>query len=537
VSTTETQSGGVQLLTLRNLVGHTISGAYRIDGVIGEGGMGIVFDANQLKLDRMVALKVLKLDGPNAQEAFARFEREIAILSNLSHPNIVRVLDSGHDPELDLYFIAMDRVSGEPLADLTDGYRLAPALALDIVYQIAGALAQPHSEGVIHRDLKPDNVLLEVVADETLQVRLVDFGIARAFSADKKLTATGVVVGTPHYMAPELVREKELDRRTDIYALGVMLHELLTGTLPFDGGNFMQIGFKHVQSPIPTLASKVDGFDMPDLEQLLATMMAKEKEDRFESVAELRRAIEQVIDNNGFPRVRVDPNLPPAEAIEHLRVPVDSQGGHPDSAEWLPPSGPQPATGDLPRDAGEHTPLTTTSIEGTPKSNIVPIVVAIVAVVVALVAVVLAMQAANSSNEPLELEPDPAAGQVAGEVDESDPSTAGPAGEQGESGEDALANVLDGTDTDAGVSADAAVAKAEPTGDETGTEDAEKVERAYPDPTAKSGTLRPSNKATSKPSSSSKTEAKTKATPDAETTPKTDETFEKGMEWATGADD
>lgn len=382
------QTEGIQLVTLNKLVGHTLSGAYRLERVIGEGGMGIVFEATQLKLGRAVALKVLKLDGPNAQEAFARFERELEILSNLSHPNIVRVLDSGHDPGLDLYYLAMDLVTGKPLGDLADGFRFEPSLALEIIYQLCGALAQPHAEGVIHRDLKPDNVLLEVIADETVQVRLVDFGIARAFAADKKLTATGVVVGTPHYMAPELVREKGMDLRTDIYALGVMLHELLSGSLPYDGGNFMQIGFKHIQSAIPTIGSKVPGFDNQDLEELVAKMMAKEKEDRFESVSAVRRAIEDIIDEHRLSRVRVDPGVDIEKSLAPYRHESDGRSTSAESAQWLPPQ--TPSASDNPRDAAVHKPITTTSIEGTAPPSKAPILIALIAVVVAVIAVIIA---------------------------------------------------------------------------------------------------------------------------------------------------
>lgn len=383
----------VKLVTLRNLVGHTVSSAYRLDSVIGEGGMGIVFEAVQLKLDRRIALKVLKLDGPNAQEAFSRFERELAILANLSHPNIVRVLDSGHDSNLDLYYIAMDLVGGKPLAELISGYRYQPALALELIYQLCGALAQPHSEGVIHRDLKPDNVIVEVIADETMQVRLVDFGIARAFSADQRLTATGVVVGTPHYMAPELVREKELDLRTDIYALGVMLHELLTGSLPFDGSNFMQIGFKHVQAQVPKLSSKVRELQDPALEKLVATMMAKEKADRFSTVSEVRRAIEEIVDEQSLPRVRLDPSLAIEDALAPWRVAVDGSRAPTDSARWLPPHTPQGSFEDPlePGVAGAHKALTTTAVESVAPASKLPLLVAIIAVVVAAVAVVVAL--------------------------------------------------------------------------------------------------------------------------------------------------
>lgn len=420
---TENHTGGeIKLVTLKNLIGHTVSSAYTLDRVIGEGGMGVVFEATQLKLDRKVALKILKLDGPNAQEAFGRFERELAILANMSHPNIVRVLDSGHDQGLDLYFIAMDLVGGQTLAELIDGFRFEPELALEIIYQLCGALAQPHSEGVIHRDLKPDNVIVEVIADESMRVRLVDFGIARAFAADKKLTATGVVVGTPHYMAPELVREKGLDTRTDIYSLGVMLHEMLTGSLPFDGSNFMQIGFKHVQAAIPSLSSKLPELDDDGLETLVATMLAKENADRYESVSAVRRAIEELVDARGFARIRLDPSLAIAPAIEAYRVPVEGSRTSSESAQYLPQQTPNGgAARPEPGVAGEHRALTTTAVEQISGSGRLPLIVALVAVVVAVVAVVVALGVTRGVTQ----------GDDPGTIDLTQPEPApGPAGSQ-----------------------------------------------------------------------------------------------------------
>jgi serine/threonine-protein kinase len=318
-----------QIITdLTQLVGESIEDRYDLVRVLGRGGMGVVFEGVQRSMGRRCAVKLLQLSGVLEGEALRRFEREIGIIAGLQHPNIVHVLDSGQDKRFGLFFIVMELIEGEPLSRLlADPPATAhPAMALEITYQVCAALTEPHAQGIIHRDIKPDNVLLTVRSDESVQVKLVDFGVARAWSTgEEKLTGTGIALGTPAYMAPELCEAGELDGRTDLYAVGVMLYELLAGRPPFEGGGALGLMIKHLhEEPPPLPATHPALVRWPEVEQLTRKLLAKKPADRPQSARDVLRRIDAIRALHGIAQVRVDGELPAGEAMRAFFPPLPS---------------------------------------------------------------------------------------------------------------------------------------------------------------------------------------------------------------------
>ena len=225
------------------LVGRTIEGRYRIVGILGEGGMGAVYAAEHLLLGRKVALKRLHPELAADEAAVARFQREARAAAATGHEHIVEILDMGY-AEDGAPFLVMEYLTGENLAQaLRREARLAPARACYVVGQILAGLEAVHDKGIVHRDLKPDNVFLTRKQGRNDYVKLLDFGVSKMRSSDgtepNPLTRTGVMMGTPHYMSPEQASgTRTIDHRVDLYAVGVILYECLSGTLPFDGPNY-----------------------------------------------------------------------------------------------------------------------------------------------------------------------------------------------------------------------------------------------------------------------------------------------------------
>jgi tRNA A-37 threonylcarbamoyl transferase component Bud32 len=245
---------------------------------IGQGGMGLVFKARQRKLDRFVALKLLP-QKPGADPAFCeRFRREARVLARLSHPNIVAVHDFGEAGPF--FYLLMEYVDGVNLRQAMRAGRFTPAQALALVPKICDALQYAHEEGVLHRDIKPENLLL----DTRGRVKIADFGIAKLLgeTQDITLTARGSAIGTPHYMAPEqLERPQEVDQRADVYSLGVVFYEMLTGELPI--GRFAP----------PSEKAQID----PRLDQVVLRSLEKERERRFQSAGDVKTHVEQITAN------------------------------------------------------------------------------------------------------------------------------------------------------------------------------------------------------------------------------------------------
>jgi serine/threonine-protein kinase len=287
------------------LVGQVIDGRYRVTAVVGAGGVGAVYEAVHLATGRSLALKTLLPGKARAADAVARFEREARAQSLLDHPNIVEVLALGMLDDGTLYLV-MELVRGEPLRALVDRGPLGPRRALVIARQVLEALAYAHARGFVHRDLKPDNVMIARVGDpgrEWEQVKLVDFGLVKVIgdAADEvgagKLTQTGVVFGTPAYMSPEQALGRPVDGRTDLYALGIVLFEMLVGRPPFPDGDPMTLMRLHISQAPPRLADAVPGaaatWATPALEALVARALAKRPDDRFAGATAMIAALDE----------------------------------------------------------------------------------------------------------------------------------------------------------------------------------------------------------------------------------------------------
>src|SRR5271155_829642 len=243
---------------------------YEMIHLIARGGMAQVYRARDRLLDRPVALKVLFPELSADRSFVERFRREAQAAANLSHPNIVPVFDWGESEHT--YFIVMEYVDGEPLSSIirTEG-PLEPSQAASISADIAKALSYAHRHGVVHRDIKPGNVL--ITADG--QVKVTDFGIARAIGTDEQVTQTGLVMGTATYFSPEQAQGLAVDARSDVYALGVVLFEMLTGRPPFLGDTPVAIAYQHV-SERAALPSEVEPRVPRDLEAIIMQAMAKQ---------------------------------------------------------------------------------------------------------------------------------------------------------------------------------------------------------------------------------------------------------------------
>jgi serine/threonine protein kinase len=263
-------------------------GRYRIDAKLGSGGMAEVFQAYDTKLARAVALKVMSADLSLDDGYPARFRREAQAMAALSHPQVVAVHDMGDEP---VPYIVMELVEGRSLADLLAARRHLPVpQALDLASQVLAGLAAAHAHGLVHRDIKPGNVLL--AADGTAKV--ADFGIARAAEgAGTVLTQTGLMIGTPHFMSPEQVLGRPgIDHRSDLYSVGVMLFQMLTGRLPFEADSGYSIGYLHLTAPPPTLAS-LGVAAGPVVEAALARALAKEPALRHPDAESMRAALRE----------------------------------------------------------------------------------------------------------------------------------------------------------------------------------------------------------------------------------------------------
>ncbi|HEX2882925.1 MAG TPA: protein kinase [Polyangiaceae bacterium] len=270
------------------MIGQVIGGRFRIKRVLGEGGMGIVYEAEQQmgSTIRKVAVKTLHKQLSTDPSVAARFHRECGTVAGLEHPNTVKVYDFGTTPDGHLY-IAMEFLQGDPLNVVIEkGAPLEPTRVINIVRQIAGSLDEAHQQGIIHRDLKPENVVLISRAGEKDVVKLLDFGIAaRTESADAakeaKLTQQGMVLGTPPYMSPEQFTGKALDKRSDIYSLGVMTYEMVTGQLPFEATTPWQWATEHMTAkPKPFDATPVKDKLPQSMQAAILRSLEKDREKR-----------------------------------------------------------------------------------------------------------------------------------------------------------------------------------------------------------------------------------------------------------------
>ncbi len=255
---------------------------YEVKRTIGRGGMATVFLAIQQSLDREVVLKCLDTTHDESGDFFERFLKEGRIIASLRHPHIVTIFDIGTADEM--VYIAMEYVDGGDLRAKIEN-RLAPVRGLEVVNKVGQALEYAHKKGIVHRDVKPANILFH--SDGT--PLLSDFGIAKDFSVDNELTSTGTILGSPFYMSPEQAEGLPVDGRTDIYSLGVIFYEMLTGQKPYEGDSAIKVIMQHIQSPVPQLPPELDQF-----QPLLERLMAKDRDQRISDATELLEEVASV---------------------------------------------------------------------------------------------------------------------------------------------------------------------------------------------------------------------------------------------------
>jgi eukaryotic-like serine/threonine-protein kinase len=276
----------------QDLSGQILDGRYQILDRLAEGAMGVVYRGTRLQIDRAVAIKVMHASLPEAMEGRKRFEREAKLMARLEHPHCVSIVDYGIHGEKP--YVVMELVRGRSLFELLDDDgRIEIPRAVDIMRQALSGLAHAHEQGIIHRDMKPANIMVTPKAPLGVHVRILDFGLARMLEATASLS-NGVAVGTPSYMAPEQCRGDALDVRVDIYACGVVLFEMLTGEKPFRAREPIAIVKKHLEEPAPRLADVTPG-DYGALEAIVARALAKSPADRFPSALAMVEALDAAV--------------------------------------------------------------------------------------------------------------------------------------------------------------------------------------------------------------------------------------------------
>ncbi|HEX5661811.1 MAG TPA: serine/threonine-protein kinase [Polyangiales bacterium] len=299
------------------LLGTLVDKRYRIDAQIGEGGMGVVYKATHVALNKVVALKILRGDMAKDPEVVQRFMQEAQAASGIGHENIIDIHDFGKLPDGTAYFV-MEYLNGRPLNDLIQRGGSIPTMdAVSILRQVANALGAAHERGIVHRDLKPDNVIVLNRGETTNFAKVLDFGIAKVGASKNKLTRTGMVFGTPHYMSPEQAAGQGVDARTDIYALGVMMYEMFTGRVPFEADTFMGVLTKHMfEKPAPMFGGQGER-QLGALEQITLRALEKKPENRYPSMKALIEDLDAVV-GGGRPRAVAGtrPSLELADALE-----------------------------------------------------------------------------------------------------------------------------------------------------------------------------------------------------------------------------
>jgi eukaryotic-like serine/threonine-protein kinase len=270
------------------LLGKRISGRYKVIEMIGGGGMSNVYLAHDMILDRDVAIKVLRYDFSNEDDLHRRFQREALSATSLTHPNIVNIFDVGEDR--DLQYLVMEFVEGKTLKHyIVDNAPLSPDETVRIMKQLTSAIAHAHQNQIIHRDIKPQNILM----DGVYHVKITDFGIAMALSATS-FTQTNSVLGTVHYLSPEQARGGTATKQSDIYALGIVLYELLTGKLPFSGESAVSIALKHLQTETPSVRAVVPTIPQ-SLENVVMKATSKDPRNRYQTVEEMEHDLNNVL--------------------------------------------------------------------------------------------------------------------------------------------------------------------------------------------------------------------------------------------------
>ena len=305
----------------RNILG----GQFQVVQKIGTGGMGSVYKASQSEMNRMVAIKILHPKLAGRKDLTSRFRREARAMSQLTHPNTVKVFMYGELEEDGSLYIVMELLEGRNLNQTVrkEG-PMTFERAIPILVQVCGALQEAHEMGIVHRDLKPENIFLSMQGGMADYPKVLDFGLAKVTERQMRpgsiiLTQEGMVFGTPEFMSPEQAQGKTLDARSDIYSLAVILYEVLTGKLPFEAKTPMEYIQKHVMEPPIPLSQRVPGKSFPEgLDQVLAKALAKKPEDRYQTAAEFADALK----NHGDARAN--------DAASERSIPIGARGqSHP----------------------------------------------------------------------------------------------------------------------------------------------------------------------------------------------------------------
>jgi serine/threonine-protein kinase len=336
--------------------GSVIVGRYRIDGVLSHGGMGTVLDATQLGINRPMVIKVLRGTRSDDRARVRRFYQEARLVSALDHPHIVRIFEFGVDPEYLVPFIAMERIEGVTLQRLVEREGpLSERRACGLFSQIVRALAEAHGKGVLHRDLKPRNIMVRRLPEGDEHVTVLDFGLAKLLEVEQDvppLTAPGRTVGTPGFMSPEQVLGRRLDARSDLYGVGCMLFTALNGTPPFDGPAALNVMRKQVREPPPPLPRRLSDGAPPSraLTTLVFSLLEKDPQDRPDRIDEVREQLDRLATARRIENV----DTLPAASVRRVTVPART---HPASApERTPtqPAGPDLRPSDLPPTLPAH---------------------------------------------------------------------------------------------------------------------------------------------------------------------------------------
>jgi serine/threonine-protein kinase len=301
-----------------DLVGQVVADRYHVVKKLGEGGMGQVYLAEHVKMGRRSAIKVMNPSMVHDPDAVARFNREAANASRITHPNVCAIYDFGETPD-GLIYLAMEFIEGEPLTDLLERQGALPlARATAIYQQTADALQAAHDLGIVHRDLKPDNIMLTKGRGGADVVKVVDFGIAKAVGGDEagqKVTKTGLVVGTPEFMSPEQLSGDKLDGRSDLYSLALVFYRMLTGKLPFEATTVQETMIKRLtDEPLKLADARPDLSFPPGLQPVLDTALARTPAERYQTVAKFAGDVAALT------------GRPAAGAVPHTRSMGDAEG-------------------------------------------------------------------------------------------------------------------------------------------------------------------------------------------------------------------
>lgn len=317
-----------------SLIGTVLEGRYKIISKLGQGGMGAVYKAEQIKMNRICAIKVIPEDMAQNGDAIERFNREAQMSALLNDPHAVMVYDFGETAS-GMYFLAMEYVEGETLSNLLKRERILPVERVcELVKQAGQALASAHSKNMVHRDLKPDNIMI-AKKDDKDWVKVLDFGIAKLAIDDKHndLTQTGMVIGTPLYMSPEQLAGEKLDPRSDIYSFAIITYQLLTGKLPFSGDNAQSIMVKRLtENPLPPSVANPQVFIPPNVEGAIMNALARNRNNRTPTIQKFVEQFEQTLRDLTNFKGKTSPNI---------AIPTSPQSSYPMPQQGQYPSGPQ----------------------------------------------------------------------------------------------------------------------------------------------------------------------------------------------------